>query len=78
MTSGRVWVGFDKKVRVSGRVRVLAVLGCTGRYWDVLCGTGWYWAALGSTWLHWAVLGCGGVGLMSLQMIHEAYIPVIM
>ena len=60
MTSGRVRVGFDQKVRVSGRVRVLAVLGCTGIR------------------LHWAVLGCGGVGLMSLQMIHEAYIPVIM
>ena len=54
-------VGFDQKVLVSGQVRVLAVLGCTGRYWDVLGGTGWYWAALGSTWLHWAVLG--GIGL---------------
>ena len=39
-----------------------------------------YLAVLGCTGirLHWAVLGCGGVGLMSLQMIHEAYIPVIM
>ena len=37
-----------------------------------------YLAVLGCTGirLHWAVLGCGGIGLMSLQMIHEAYMPV--
>ena len=63
LTSRAFWlqVGFDQKVWVSGRVRVLAVLGCTELYWAVLGCTGWYWAALGSTWPHWAVLG--GTGL---------------
>ena len=65
-----------------------AVLDCTGHYWDVLGGTelywavlgctGHYWAVLGGNGLYWAVLGCGGVGLMSLQMIHDAFMPVHM
>ena len=62
-----LWVGFGAGLTKKFRFRV------GFGYWL-------YLAVLGSTGirLHWAVLGCGGVGLMSLQMIHEAYIPVIM
>ena len=40
-------------------------------YWAILDCTGRYWTVLGGTTLHW-------VGLMSLLMIHEAYMPVYM
>ena len=53
-----------------------AILGFGGLYWTVLGCTARYWALLGGTGLYTAVPGCGGVGLMSLQMIHEAYLPV--
>ena len=43
------------------------MVGCTGRYWAVLGGTRPYWAVLDCTRL---------VGLMSLLMMPEAYMPV--
>ena len=58
--------------------RYWAVLGGTGLYWALLGCTGLYWAVLGSNGRHWAELGCGGVGLMSLQMIDNAYMPEYM
>ena len=59
----------------------LAVLGCTGLYWAVLGGTRLYWEVLDCTGRYYTVMGSTRmyrVGLMSLLMIHEAYMPVYM
>ena len=47
------------------------MLGGTRLYWEELDCTGWYYTVMGSTRMY-------RVGLMSLLMIHEAYMPVYM
>ena len=35
-----------------------AALGCTGRYWNVVCCTRLYWGLLGCTGQYWDVMDC--------------------
>ena len=54
-------------------------MGCSRLYWAVLGGTRLYWEGLDCTGRYYTVMGSTRmyrVGLMSLLMIHEAYMPV--
>ena len=56
-------------------------MGCSRLYWAVLGGTRLYWEGLDCTGRYYTVMGSTRmyrVGLMSLLMIHEAYMPVYM